>query len=316
MKYSTLLLVIACFLALLLVPFGVGNYSVRLATTVFLYAALALSWNLIGGFAGYPSFATSAFFGLGAYVAGIAQHHGVPMAGAWMIGTMACAIFSIGFGAAILRLKGHYFAVASLIVAEVLREIINTSTSLTGGGMGLNIPVFTSNPDLFGRIFYSAMLALMFASLLMTIWVSQSKTGFALRCIQQNEDAANVLGVNTTGYKILAFALSGCIAGTAGAIYGSWVSYIDPSDAFDILISVKPIIMTLLGGPGTILGPIVGAVVFLMFEELVWRNFMTIHKGLLGLIVVGLILFLPTGVLQIRRSNSRAWSQMRAWIAK
>jgi branched-chain amino acid transport system permease protein len=160
------------------------------------------------------------------------------------------------------------------------------------------------------------MLSLMFLSLLITIWVSQSKTGFALRCIQQNEDAANVLGVNTTGYKILAFALSGCIAGTAGGIYGSWVSYIDPSDAFDILISVKPIIMTLLGGPGTILGPIVGAVVFLMFEELVWRNFMTIHKGLLGLIVVGLILFLPTGVLQIRRSKSRAWSQMRAWIAK
>jgi branched-chain amino acid transport system permease protein len=316
MKHTTFLLIVACFLVLLLVPFGVGNYSVRLATTVFLYSALALSWNLIGGVAGYPSFATSAFFGLGAYTAGIAQHHGVPMVGAWIIGMIGCGIFSVGFGAAILRLKGHYFAVASLIVADVLREIINTSTSVTGGGMGLNIQVFTSNPDLFGQIFYSAMLSLLIIALLCTIWVSNSKTGFALRCIQQNEDASNVLGINTTGYKIFAFALSGCIAGTAGAIYGSWVSYIDPTDAFDILISVKPIIMTLLGGPGTIFGPIVGAVAFLMFEEVVWRNFMTIHEGVLGLIVVGLILFLPKGILQVGRTRSRAWSYMRAWIAK
>jgi branched-chain amino acid transport system permease protein len=316
MKQTTILLVVASVLILLLIPFLVGNYSVRLATTVFLYAALALSWNIIGGFAGYPSFATSAFFGLGAYTAGIAQHHGVPMVGAWIIGMIACTIFSVGFGAAILRLKGHYFAVGSLLIADVLREIINTSTSVTGGGMGLNIPVFTSNPDLFGRVFYCAMLALMMLALLCTFAVYYSKVGFALRCIQQNEDAANVLGINTTGYKILAFALSGCIAGAAGGIYGSWVSYIDPTDAFDILISVKPIIMTLLGGPGTVMGPIVGAVAFLLFEEVVWRNFMTIHKGLLGLIVVGLVLFLPRGILQIQRTRTRAWSYVKAWVAK
>jgi branched-chain amino acid transport system permease protein len=316
MRYTAVLLIVVCFLVLLLVPFGVGNYSVRLATTMFLYSALALSWNFIGGFAGYPSFATSAFFGLGAYTAGIAQHHGVPMVGAWIIGMIACTIFSIAFGAAILRLKGHYFAVGSLIVADVLREIINTSNSVTGGGLGLNIPVFTNNPELFGRIFYCAMLALMMIALVCTIWVRYSKTGFALRCIQQNEDASNVLGINTTGYKIFAFALSGCFAGTAGAIYGSWVSYIDPTDAFDILISVKPIIMTLMGGPGTIFGPIIGAVAFLLFEEVVWRNFMTIHEGLLGLIVVGLILFLPKGVLQIKHTRSRAWSYVRAWMAR
>jgi branched-chain amino acid transport system permease protein len=315
MKHTAALLIVACFLVLLLIPLGIGNYSVRLITTVFLYSALALSWNFIGGFAGYPSFATSAFFGLGAYTAGIAQHHGVPMFGAWMIGMIACSIFSVAFGAAILRLKGHYFAVASLIVADVLREIINTSTS-TGGGMGLNIPVFTSNPEVFGRVFYSAMLALMMIALVCTIWVKYSKTGFALRCIQQNEDASNVLGINTTGYKIFAFALSGSIAGTAGAIYGSWVSYIDPNDAFDILISVKPIIMTLMGGPGTVFGPIIGAAAFLLFEEVVWRNFMTIHEGLLGLIVVGLILFLPKGVLQIKQTRSRAWSYVRAWMSR
>ena len=182
--------------------------------------------------------------------------------------------------------------------------------------MGLNIPVFTSNPELFGLVFYCAMLTLMMSALICTIWVRNSKTGFALRCIQQNEDASNVLGINTTGYKVFASTLSGCFAGTAGAIYGSWVSYIDPADAFDILISVKPIIMTLLGGPGTIFGPIIGAVAFLLFEEMVWRNFMTIHKGLLGLIVVGLILFLPNGLLQITHTRSRAWSYVKAWMAR
>lgn len=316
MKRAAFPLIVAGFLILLLMSFGISNYSMRLVTTVFLYSALALSWNLIGGFAGYPSFATSAFFGLGAYTAGIAQHHGVTMVGAWIIAVIACVIFSGAFGAAILRLKGHYFAVGSLIVADVLREIINTSTSVTGGGMGLNIPVFTNNPELFGRVFYSAMLALMMIALACTIWVKYSKFGFALRCIQQNEDASSVLGINTNGYKIFAFVLSGGIAGAAGAIYGSWVSYIDPADAFDILISVKPIIMSLMGGPGTVLGPVVGAVAFLAFEEIVWRNFVTIHEGLLGLIVVGLILFLPRGVLQIKRTRSRAWSNVNAWMSR
>jgi branched-chain amino acid transport system permease protein len=298
---ATVLLAAGVAVLLAGLPLVADNYLLRLATTVFMYSALALSWNVIGGYAGYPSFATAAFFGLGAYAAGIVQHQGVPMLAAWMFGAAVSTVFAFVLGAAILRLRGHYFAVASLIVAEVLREIINSATGLTGGGMGLNIPVFTQNVDLFTRVFYAAMMVLALAALATTFAVERSKFGFALRCIEQNEDAAVVLGVNTSGYKVLGFALSGCFAGAAGAIYGSWVSYIDPADTFDVLISVKPIIMALFGGAGTVFGPVIGAFLFLAFEETVWRNFMTLHEGLLGLIVIALILFLPKGLLAMRR---------------
>jgi branched-chain amino acid transport system permease protein len=282
--------------AVVVIAFTVDNYMLRLATTVLMYGVLALSWNVIGGFAGYPSFATAAFFGLGAYVGGVLQLHGVPMVAAWLAGGVAAIVFAFALGAAILHLRGHYFAIASLVVADVLREICNVTTSLTGGGMGLNVPVFSTDMTVFSRVFYFAMLAVALAALAASLWVDRSKLGFGLRCIQQNEDAAAILGVDTVRYKVLAFALSGVFVGVAGAIYGSWVNYIDPSDAFDVLIGVKPIIMVLLGGLGTVIGPLVGAAIFLLFEEVVWRNFLTLHEGMLGVIVVLLVLFLPKGV--------------------
>ena len=127
------------------------------------------------------------------------------------------------------------------------------------------------------------------------------RLGFGLRCIQQNEDAANILGVNTYGYKTAAFALSAVYSGMAGAIYASWVNYIEPPDVFDILLAVKPLVMVLLGGLGTIFGPAIGAIVLLTFEEVVWRNFLTIHAAALGVIIILLILFLPNGLLSLLR---------------
>jgi branched-chain amino acid transport system permease protein len=286
--------------ALVAAPFVADNYALRLVTTVLMYGVLALSWNFIGGFAGYPSFATAAFFGLGAYVGGVLQLHGVPMVVAWLAGGAVAVVFALGLGAAILHLRGHYFAIASLVVADVLREICNVTTSLTGGGMGLNVPVFSTDMTVFSRVFYAAMLAVALATLAASLWLDRSKLGFGLRCIQQNEDAAAILGVDTVRYKVAAFVLSGVFVGVAGAIYGSWVNYIDPSDAFDVLIGVKPIIMVLLGGLGTVIGPLVGAVMFLLFEEAVWRNFLTLHEGLLGVIVVLLVLFLPKGLTDWR----------------
>ena len=293
-------LALAIVAAIVALAFVLDNYALRLATTVLMYVVLALSWNFIGGFAGYPSFATAAFFGLGAYGAGVLQHAGVEMVASWLCGGVLATLFALALGAAILHLRGHYFAIASLVVPDVLREIANVSTSLTGGGMGLNIAVFSTDMTLFTRVFYFAMLTVAVATLTASFAVDRSKLGFGLRCIQQNEDAATILGVNTVLYKVIAFALSGAFVGVAGGIYGSWVNYIDPADAFDVLISVKPIIMVLLGGAGTVLGPVVGATVFLLFEEAVWRNFLTLHEGLLGAIVVLLVLFLPKGLTGYR----------------
>lgn len=146
------------------------------------------------------------------------------------------------------------------------------------------------------------MLALAIVCTATAIVVHRNKLGFGLRCIQQNEDAANILGVNTYFYKTTGFSLSAVYVGIAGVIYASWVKYIEPPDVFDILLAIKPMVMVLLGGLGTIFGPALGAVTLLAFEELVWRNFLTIHAAALGVIIVALILFLPNGILSTLRN--------------
>lgn len=260
-----------------------------------------MSWNFIGGMAGYPSFASAAFFGLGAYAGAVAQKYGLSVFVAWSLAGAVAALFAAALGFALLRLRGHYFAIASLVVAEVLREIVNSATNLTGGGMGLNLPVpqMASIADQ-ARFFYYTMLgvaALAFGAVLLT---QRSRLGFGLRCIRQNESAADMLGVNTTLYKVNAFILSGVFVGIAGAVYASWVHYIEPPDVFDVLYSIKPIVMVLLGGAGTLFGPLIGAALFLSLEELVWRNYISVHTGVLGLLIVLLVLFLPKGVLAFR----------------
>jgi len=284
---------------MLVLPLWGNNYIIRLTTMMILYSVLSLSWNFIGGFTGYPSFATASFFGLGAYAGAISQLHGVPMYLAWIIGGLVAAVFAAALGLAILHLKGHYFAIASLVVAEVLREIVNSWTDLTGGGMGLNLPILRLDVDVQARLFYYSMFGLAIMTIIAASYVSNRRLGFGLRCIKQNEDAANMIGINTTIYKTSAFVLSAVFVGYAGAFYASWVNYIEPGDVFDILLSVKPIVMVLLGSAGTVVGPVVGAVIFLFLEEMVWRNFLTFHVGVLGLLVVCLILYLPDGLLAV-----------------
>ncbi len=305
MSRATFIIAASLIIAL---PALADNYVLRVATIMLMYSTLALGWNFIGGFAGYPSFATAAFFGLGAYAGGVLQTTGVPMVAAWIMGGAIVAMFAAALGRAILHLRGHYFAIASLVVAEVLREITNSATGLTGGGMGLNLPVFAMDVTAQTRLFYYAMLMVAAAALTTTSVVDRARLGFGLRCIQQNEDAAIVLGVNVRRYKVLAFILSAVFPGLAGGIYASWVNYIDPIDVYDVLWSVKPIIMVLLGGAGTVLGAVYGAFLFLLLEELVWRNLLAFHAGLLGIIVVALVLFLPMGVRGINwRTVSGAW---------
>lgn len=283
-----------------LVPLAGEPYWLRLGTTMLMYSVLAMSWNFIGGMAGYPSFAVAAFFGLGAYTGAVAQKFGVPMSLAWACAGLSALVFAALLGIALLRLRGHYFAIASLVVAEVLRELVNSATELTGGGMGLNLPIpAIRSVGAQAAFFFYAMLglaALTFAAMVATTY---SKLGFGLRCIQQNESAADMLGVNTTLYKVSAFMLSGVFVGVAGAVYASWVHYIEPPDVFDVLYSVKAIVMVLLGGTGSVFGPLIGAALFLSLEELVWRKFLEVHTGVLGLLIVLLVMFLPKGLMSL-----------------
>jgi branched-chain amino acid transport system permease protein len=295
-----LLVLIGCVAAL---PLFGGAYALRLGTTACMYAVLALSWNVVGGFAGYPSFATAAFFGSGAYVTGVLLNKGLPLMPSILAALVASFLLAGLFGAVLLRLRGHYFAIASLSLVEVLRELVNSATDLTGGGMGLNIPLASGSGILAdATFFFYAMWGLLLATALMVIVVSISKLGFGLACIRQNEAASNMVGLNSTLYKSLAFGLSACFVSAAGGLYAAWVHYIDPSDVFDILYSVKPIVMALMGGVGSPLGVVCGAFLYLGLEEVVWRNYIQIHSGVLGALIVMLLLFLPNGLISIRSS--------------
>jgi branched-chain amino acid transport system permease protein len=307
-----LLVLIACVAAL---PLFGDAYALRLGTMACMYAIFALSWNIVGGFAGYPSFATAAFFGLGAYTTGILMNKGVPLTVSLLGSLVLCLVLAAALGAVLLRLRGHYFAIASLSLVEVFRELVNNATDLTGGGMGLNIPLVSGSSVLSdATFFFYAMWGLLLITALVVITVSVSKLGFGLNCIRQNETASNMVGLNSTLYKAVAFGLSACFVGAAGGLYAAWVHYIDPSDVFDILYSVKPIVMALMGGLGSPLGVVCGAFVYLGLEEVVWRNYIQIHSGVLGVLIILLLLFLPHGLVSLHAG--KIWRALTGRKAK
>ncbi|MBY6058778.1 branched-chain amino acid ABC transporter permease [Leisingera daeponensis] len=267
---------------------------------IAMFSTLALSWNIIGGFAGYPSLATAAFVGLGSYVGTLSQINGVPMVAAWLLATLVVCIVAAGLGGLLLRLKGHYFAIGSIVLVELFRLIASSWSSVTGGGNGLNVPLLRWGPDEVSRMFLMVMLGLMILAFIMNVVVKNHRLGFGLRCIRQNEDAADMVGVDTTKYKVIGFVLSSFLCGTVGAVYASWTGYIDPSESFSIVLTLKVAVMALLGGAGTLLGPVIGASVFVILEEVVWVNFLNWNRAILGILIVVLIFFIPNGIIKLR----------------
>ena len=197
--------------------------QVRTVATIFMFVALALSWNLIGGYTGYASFGQVVFFGLGGYFAAVTMTHlhwsfwlALPLAG------LAAAAYAALIGVPLLRLRGHYFAIATLGVAEGTREIVINLDGLTGGGGGITVPTVgaaAATKYLGNDGFYLVYLVLAVLALLVTGLVSRSKFGFAMRAIHQDEDAAAAVGINTTRTKVLTYALSGLLTGLVGATY-------------------------------------------------------------------------------------------------
>jgi branched-chain amino acid transport system permease protein len=291
---------VAWLAVLMALPWLGDNYAAKIATFVALYTALALSWNFIGGFAGYPSFATAAFVGLGSYAGALLQNAGVPMVLAWFAAAGIVAAIAAALGLVVLRLRGHYFAIASIALGEICSGLAAALADITGGGEGLNVPLMTGGPDVVARVFLFTMAGIAAAAYLATVLVDRGRLGFGLRCIAQNEDAAGMVGVDTTRYKIAAFVLSAVFSGMTGAAYASWVGYIAPADAFSILLAVKVPVMALLGGAGTVLGPVVGATAFVLVEESVWARFLEYNQAILGAVIVALIFFLPGGLLRLK----------------
>ncbi len=271
----------------------------RTVGTVLMFVALAAAWNLIGGFAGYASFGQVGFFGLGGYSTAVLMTHAhLSFWAAMPLSGVIAGLFAGLVGAPLLRLKGHYFAVATLGVAEGLREVVTNLPALTGGGAGITIPTVSATAPtrwLGNDGFYLLFLFLAVTVVGVSVFVSSSRGGFALRAINQDEDAAAAMGINTTLAKTLAFAGSAALTGVVGAAYAFQQVTIFPERLFDVSITVLMIVMVVLGGAGTVVGPVVGAVAVAYASEWLREHYTTVHTFLLGGLIIVAVVLLPQG---------------------
>lgn len=287
-------------------PFIFNDYLVRAATTIIMLAILAEAWNLIGGYAGYPSFGHAAFFGLGVYGAAVPMVKlGLPFPAGFVIGGLLAALLALAIGLPILRLRGHYFAIATLGILSVTQQVVTNLDKVTGGGAGLSLPIPSMGVELFDEIIYLLMLLILAATLGFTFWMTRSRLGYGLVAIRENEVAARVMGVNTTLYKVMALTMSGLFCGFAGATYAYWLTSIDPAVAFDFTYNVLLVVMAFFGGAGTILGPILGALILGVISEWLRGVLVQYHLLVFGVVIVLTVIFAPHGVLELIGARRR-----------
>jgi branched-chain amino acid transport system permease protein len=286
----------------LLAPFGVNEYHQSFLLQVFLVIALAQAWNLISGMTGYVSFGHAAFFGVGAYAGALFLTWGYPWWLAILQGAGIAALISVPIGFLTLRLRGPYFAIAMLGLNEVGRVTATLWVDLTGGGSGMTIsPSLLPSLD----VKYFTMLAIALGATLLIAWIHRSRFGLELRAIREDEEAAEMVGVNTTRNKVTAFVLSALIPGAVGAVYAMYTSYIDPAAAFDPARNIEMIVVVLFGGSGTVWGPIIGAATVMVLREMLWAQFPAAHLAALGVLLLFVVLYLPGGLVSMVRERHR-----------
>ncbi len=285
-------------LALVLLPFVADPYTISLLYTLFIYVALAQSWNLVGGYTGLVSLGHAAFFGLGAYTAAILMTwSGVPFPVAMIVSGLLAAVFAAIVALPVFRFRGIYFAIGTLVVAEALRIwMINWST--TGGAEGINLPL-DNTPDPTG--FYYVGLGLAAGATALLALILHTRLGIGLRAIRDNEDAAQNMGVNTFWVKLSAFVISAFIAGLVGGVHAVYLGTIEPYSIFSITWTIAAVNIVIIGGMGTLFGPIIGAIFVTILAESL-ADYETIHLIITGLILILVIRFLPGGIWgQLRR---------------
>jgi len=295
-----LALALVAVILLAIYPLVVNNhFLLHLSIMVLLYALLGMSWNLLGGSTGQISFGHAAFFGTGAYTSTILLlRYGISPWLGMFVGAVLAVLLSLPLGWLTFRLRGPYFALATLAFAEVVRVIVYNWDSLTGGGDGLNILT-----DLGGIVrFYYIILALTVVGLLVLRACVRSRWGYFLNAIREDEDAAEALGVPATRMKVIVLAISAFFVALGGSFFASYQLYINPDLVYESQISIQMIVVTIVGGIGTLEGPIVGALVLVPLSEY-FRGLSPVANPLIyGLFIVVFMLFLPEGIVsRVRR---------------
>ncbi|MCG8423077.1 MAG: branched-chain amino acid ABC transporter permease [Proteobacteria bacterium] len=326
--FSRRFLQIATILAIvsILAPF-LFPWIVKQLTIFWVMVILSYTWDTLGGQLGYNSFGNIVFFGVGLYVSAIIQiaphtdmaaytaagEEGEALVltmaqylGGLALGSVAAGLIGLAlalvFGAIILSLRGHYFAIGTLALGIFVAQLF-ANWELVGAGSGLTLP----DPPGSGResdeakstLFYFLCFGLAVATMVFLRWLYSTRFGLAINAIRDDEDKAEAMGLTTTRYKVLAWSISGFFLGICGALYGNIVRYIDPEDvAFDGPgLGVWMILMTVLGGKGTLWGPLIGAVLFHATKEILWTYLLGLQYVALGILVVVIVVFFPEGIM-------------------
>jgi branched-chain amino acid transport system permease protein len=302
--------------AMALLPLLLGPYGLRVATSACMYLALAQSWNLIGGYAGLISLAHPAFFGTGAIAAAVCLLNGLPIAVAVLVALALSLAIAAAVGAPTLRLQGHYFVVATLLVSEALRNfVLNFDAFGFHGGISVNIVnelgVAELGPEAYNQLFFYLMLGLAVAAMAVVLAFDRSRWGLALRTIRDNEPAAAALGVSASRLKLAVFLLSAGMASLIGTVWAFWLGTAETNEAYSLIITFEVIVMVFLGGKGTYWGPLIGVGFVLMLNELVGVEFAEVTQIVSGLIVILIVLFQPDGLVTLLREGPSAMSVRR-----
>ena len=295
MRRVQLLIAILSVILGLLAPLVVrSDYLFQVLFRVSLFAALGLAWNLVGGYAGQLSLGHAAYFGAGAYGLALFSKAGIHPWLALLLAVLVAVSFAALIGGVSFRLRGPYFTLATIAFAEVLRLAAKNLVPLTGGDVGLPVPGLFAKS--FVRSLYLAAVLLTAVALSITAWVSRSRFGYYLMAIREDEDTALSVGVNAARSKLGVLLISAALTALGGGLYGSLFLFIVPDQVFSIDISVEMAIVAMLGGAGTILGPLIGAVILESAAELLKNLFHEAHLLIYGILIVLVVLFLPEGI--------------------
>lgn len=271
------------------------------AITLLLYAGWATAWDILGGWAGQVSLGHASFVGLGAYFVAVGTaHHEIAPWWSILMALVAAAMLAYLWGHLTFKLKGPYFTLSTIAIAEIFRLIAINEGWLTGGATGVFIMTL---PEPFGLDLFSRQvnyyLALAFAAItvLVVMLISRSKFGYQLRAVREDEDSAMASGINPTTVKLKAFMLSGALTALGGGIYAIFLSFIEPHIIFYLLLSVQIALTAIIGGRGTIWGPCVGALLVVGSGEIFRTTFAEANMLIYGLLIMVVVIFMPRGLV-------------------
>ena len=292
---------------------GASDSTLFTMTLMFTSVAVATNWNLTGGFTGYVDFGHAVWFGIGAYVTAIlmslqanALGIGWPPIPAILLGSLVAGLLAALIGRATMRLKGPYFSIAMLGTFVAVREIVRIWGGLTGGGVGLTLP-----PYLNRQLFYYVELVLVVGLVAFVWWLRRTRFGAALVAIREDELGAEMRGIATTRLKVATFALAGASTGLFGGLWAYQNTFVDPDIAFTEVRTIDAIMGTLLGGLGTVAGPVVGSVALYWLREALWANLLDYHLVAQGVLLILIVLLVPRGVVGL--FDRRGTSLLRIW---